>query len=122
MKCRVYYKADGNVIITYLIEEGRRKEESDKSFLDREMAKTTDLAALEYDDIDETDLPDSQWDKWRGSKGNGVHIDDTVITNSEKLAALNEEIDDELIKADTDVNLVKIERLMRKIEKREYLD
>ncbi len=78
---------------------------------------------LPYDDIDSTALPNganpnnrNDRNRWRGTKVTGVQIDNTVVLRKD----LFQQIDDELAKPSPDG--IVIERLRRKLEKREHND
>jgi hypothetical protein len=72
MKVRVVYRPDGTVAVLH---------HAPKSALTFEAfcAKATqgELAGLPFDDIDSSGLPQTRTyrEAWRGSKGQGVHID-----------------------------------------------
>lgn len=135
-KVRVFYKPDGQVSIVHPAPNARRKrvvisandrevlvDETDDAFFKRIMARTVAanpaLTGLDYEDVNKTTLPDrDKRGKWRGSKGQGVKIDNTVITTVERRQALEDEIDSELLKPTPDFKQIEINR--RKIEKREY--
>ncbi len=91
-KRRVFYKPDGQVSICTPAPGSKRENEIDQEWLDRvfkKAAQNPKYATLPFDDIDATDLPAdrSQRDKWRGSQGHGVSIDDSVNTIQERKAA-----------------------------------
>ena len=75
MKCRVIYNPDG-VSVIYPASKSKREDETEEQWLARVFAKATPEGA-EYDDIDESELPQDREDRnaWKGSKGKGVSID-----------------------------------------------
>jgi len=75
MKVRILYNADG-VSIIHPAPKSKRKEETEEQWFERVFSKATPDGA-EYDDIDESELPQDREDRnaWKGSKGKGVSID-----------------------------------------------
>ena len=71
-KCRVIYRPDGTVAVFH---------HAAKSKFDFEQAAgwamIDDLEGLPFDDIEESQLPQTRKyrEAWRGSKGNGIHLD-----------------------------------------------
>lgn len=104
-----------------LIEAGAkvRIEENDV-FIDSEFnnipLKVPRLAGLDFEDMDTSQLPQerAKRNKWRGSKGNGVSVDETVVIRED----LIKDLDDELEKPNPD--LKKAMKLQRKLDKREH--
>jgi len=122
-KCRVYYHPDGKVDIVYPSPNYPKKGgESETDWLARIYQETEielGMQGLPFDDIDRSELPDrSNKMKWRGSKGNGIHIDNTIVTEREKKEAIEADLDAELAKPAP--NAIKAMRLQRKLDKREY--
>lgn len=120
MKHRIVYKPDGSVSIINPIPEAKREDETEEEFLTRNQNKIPALAGLPYDDVEKDDLPAdrSQRDKWRGSKGAGVYVDESVITEPERRKALEEELDLELERQNP--NPVTAIRLQRRLQKKDY--
>ena len=120
---RVFYKPDGTVSVLHPAPKARRPNETDEDFLDRIAQKAvvgTELEGLDYDDIEPAELPPRKdRDKWRGEKGQGVHVDESIVTKAEKRQALEDEIDAELAQDVPD--LTKVARLQRKLAKKDYL-
>ena len=77
------------------------------------------LAGLPYETVDASSLPDEpSREKWVLRKGQPPSVDLSVVTGAEKHQALEDEIDRELESDNPDP--VKVVRLARKIEKREF--
>lgn len=119
-KVRVYYEVGGKVHIVRPIEKSRRPNETEAQWLKRVYEKTeVHKRGLLFDDIDTVNLPAyNTRAKWRGSKGQGVKVDDTIVTIPEKIKALEDEMDTELAK--TNPNMPKVMRAQRKLDKKEY--
>ncbi len=120
-KRRVYYHADDSVSIIIPALKSRRKGESEAVWLKRVYEKTEQFRdGLPFDDIDTSQLPPDRKarDKWRGSKGNGVHVDNTIVTVAEKRQKVEDDLDAELAKPAP--NAIVAMRLQRKLDKREY--
>lgn len=96
--------------------------ESDSNLVNRvyqKAIKGTELEGLLYGDIDPTALPDRKdRDKLRGKKGEGIRVDHSIVTMSEKRQAIEDGLDAEL--AQTNPDPVKAMKLQRKLEKRDY--
>jgi hypothetical protein len=119
--CRVFYRVDGSVAINHPNPRYKMSEETDEEFLDRMASKAVEgdssLQGLEYEDMDTSQLPDrsnGKRNKWRGAKGQGVHIDESVITAYD----IRQQLDEELDKSSP--NPVTILKLQRKLQKRDY--
>jgi hypothetical protein len=121
-KCRVWYKPDGSVSVSHPDVRPHKKpdyltmdEWIDKQ-LDDVAVKAPQFQGLEYDDIDAFELParDMNRDKWRGSKGQKVKIDNTVKLRHDVTA----ELDAELAMVNPDI--IKVIKLQRKLDKKEY--
>lgn len=115
-KIRVFYRPDG-VTITYFITEACQNGETETQCMDRISAQNEDIRNLPYDDITIDQLPQDRAnrDKWRGEKGRGIWIDESLVTKNEKIEELKEKIDEELDKDNPDPS--KVVKLQRKIEK-----
>ena len=122
MNTRIIYKKDKTVVQLRPDEKTRRKGETDKQMIDRLYKKMVEaqpeLKGLPYEDKHPDELPKTDGAKWRGSKGKGVHEDETVKTEAEKRQALEYDIDSELALDAPD--LLKIARLQRRLQKGEY--
>lgn len=79
-KVRVVYRKDGGVSVVTPAPKSQMKDEPDQEWIDRVFARAMeadpDIAGLEYDDIDKSELPKDRKDRdaWIGSKGKGVKI------------------------------------------------
>lgn len=114
MKIRAFYNNDGSISLLYLVRKLRDGETLEQA-LDEE-TKKTGLDKLPFDDFDPKDLPDkTKKEKWRGEKGKGIWIDESIITPKEKRQSKEKELDDELAKPNPDP--VKVIRLNRELEK-----
>ena len=123
-KCRVYYRADGTAGIVYPIEK-QKVNETESQWLKRVYEKTeVHKQGLPFDDIDASQLPQDangkkvDREKWRGNQGQGVSIDGTIVTDTEKRKAIEDRLDTELAKPTP--NAIAAMRLQRKLDKREY--
>ncbi len=92
MKCRIIYKPDKSVIIIHPALKSKRVNETEEQWLERVFTKAmnSDLNGLDYEDIDDTELPDRK-DRsgWEGEKGKGISI------NQVKVQAVKDEIEQE---------------------------
>jgi hypothetical protein len=116
-KVRVVYRHGGKISEIYLVEKARRPNETDEQMFDRIQAKIPDLQNMPYDDMDASKLPamDNNRSKWRGAKGKGVWVDNTIVLRREVIEQKQLELDNELAKTQPDT--VAIVRLNREIEK-----
>lgn len=77
-KVRVVYKLDKSVSIIHPAPKSKRKDETEEEWLERvfNKAQQGELKGLPYDDIDDSELPQSREDRnaWEGEKGRGVYI------------------------------------------------
>lgn len=118
-KVRIWYWPDSKVSISHPDLRPRKKPENMtmNEWIDKQLndvsKKAPQYQGLQYDDVDSSTLPIRNEDRnrWRGSKGQGIRIDGTVVLRQDLL----QQIDDELVKAEPSV--VEIERLRRKVEK-----
>lgn len=124
---RIHYHPDGTVEVTrdYGInppDSGMTDEEYKKNKFDIHSSKIPRFQELEYDDVDESQIPDKKYRaKWRGSKGNGVYIDDTVVTEAEKRLVIEQQLDAELAKPiPTLTDITNALKLQRKLDTRNY--
>lgn len=114
MKIRAFYKSDGSISLLYLVRKLREGETFEQA-LDEEMKKAR-LDHLPFDDYDPKDFPDkTKKAKWRGAKGKGIWVDESIVTPKERRQAKEAELDAELAKDNPDP--VKVIRLNRELEK-----
>jgi hypothetical protein len=122
MKCRVFYRPDGRVTVLHPAPKARRINEADDAFYERVFASAmtkAGLSGLDFDDMDDALLPPrAERDKWRGSKGQGVRVDGTVVTKAERRAMVEAALDQELSKPNPDA--VEAIRLRRRLEKGDF--
>ena len=115
MKCRVTYREDGGVSVTRI--HGTIVE-FEKVYI--RLLKLPRFANSTYEDMDDTLLPprDENRDKWKKDPAGGVKVDHTVTLPHE----IQADIDAELDKPDAQVNMVKVAKLQRDLErkKRKY--
>ena len=119
--CRVWYGKGGRVFVQHVDYRRKPDDESDAAFAAKEFAialknNPAKYKPMTFEDVDDSQLPQdrSKRDKWRGSKGNGVHVDDTVILRQD----IQEQLDFELAVAEPDV--INVIKLQRKLDKREH--
>ncbi len=78
MKVRIVYKPDKSVSVIHPALNSRRKDETEKEWLERVFNKAMqgELKGLPYDDIEKSELPQSREDRdaWEGEKGKGISI------------------------------------------------
>ena len=118
-KRRVYYYPDGQIVVLQPSGIKLDNETKDEFFIRQIEKSFYHKQGLDYDDIDTSQLPvDAERDKWRGSKGNGIHIDNTIVTVREKRQKVEDDLDTELVKSNP--NAIKAIKLQRKLDKREY--
>ena len=86
MNVRVFYKGNGEVAVFTPAPNARRKDEADQDFLERVSngcMTGSSFEGAEHEDIDASTLPDRKdRSKWRGSKGQGVRVEASVIPPS----------------------------------------
>lgn len=116
-KVRVTYRPDGGVSITAFVAGACQGGETEEQCMDKEMQKNPELANLPHDDVDPATLPQDRKDrdKWTGSKGQGVSIDHSKVTKTEKIEQLENQLDEELDKSSP--NSTKVAKIQRTIEK-----
>ena len=129
-KVRVFYKPDGKVTVRTPVLKSKRSNETEQEWLIRvfELRDGIDpktrkviphrLKGLPFDDVDDSELPvriDATRGKWRGTKGEGIHIDHSVVLPWEVIVSKQAELDAELAKEEPD--MVTLIRLNREIEK-----
>jgi hypothetical protein len=121
-KVRVWYWSSGKVSVSY---PDKRPEKKPEGLTTDEWAlkqfenipkKAPRFQGIPFDDVNSSTLPvrDKNRDRWRGSKGQDIRIDDTVILRQD----LFKQLDDELAKPNPDA--VKAMKLQRKLDKREH--
>ncbi len=87
-KRRVYYETDGQVRVVIPAPKSKKKNETEDEWLKRVYEKTElHKRGLLFDDVEVTDLPQDRTKRrrWRGTPGNGVIVDDTLIFADESL-------------------------------------
>jgi len=77
-KVRIIYHADKTVAIIHPAPKSRREDETETQWLERIFDKATPKG-IEYDDIDESELPQTREDRdaWEGKKGNDITVNQT---------------------------------------------
>lgn len=120
MKKIAWYIPDGTVKISNPSRQPKETElQALNRFCSRKVKTEPEFANYEYDYIDEDDLPDRKpRQKWRGKKGEGIYIDHSIVTISEKRQAIKDEFDAELTQTNPD--LVKAMKLQQKLQNRDY--
>ena len=115
-KVRVSYRLDGGVSITSFVTGACQGGESETQCMDREMQKNPELAGLPHDDLLPSQLPQDRKDrdKWRGTKGQGISIDYSLVTKGEKMKNLENLLDIAINNSDT-VQVAKLQRLIQKL-------
>ena len=114
MIIRAFYTPENKVMLLYLVRKLNEGETFTQA-LDTETARGS-FKDLPYDDIDAKDFPDkTKKEKWRGEKGKGIWIDESIITPKEARKAKEDDLDAELAKPNADP--VKVIRLNRELEK-----
>ena len=116
-RVRVFYEPNGEVRV---LSPNCARGETPESCLARVGAKdcprTARGSCLPFDDMDDSALPSREKrDKWRGRKGAGVRVDESVITHKERVDAAAAALDAELAKPAPDP--VQVIRLSRALEK-----
>jgi hypothetical protein len=131
MKCRVIERNDGKLSIVFPNPNSQRPNESEDEFLERAYQKTVrdkpEFQGLPYVDMEHSELPlDSNGkkkdrDKWRmSSDKKGVKIDNSVVTETEKRKAIEDELETELAKDKSNFDVKKAMNLQHKLNKRQY--
>ena len=118
-KVRITYRPDEGVSITSFVAGACQGGETETQCMDREMQKNPALADLPHDDVDPTTLPQDRKErnKWRGSKGQGISIDHSLVTKQEKIEELKQKLDEELDKNNpSSIKVAKINRLIEKVK------
>lgn len=116
---RVFYREDGGVSIMYFVAEACEEGETMKSCMDRTTEKSPELKGRPYDDvlIDELPKDRSKRDQWRGEKGRGIWVDESLRTKSGELDRLNNELEAELDKDQIDsARVLKLQRLIDQVK------
>jgi hypothetical protein len=118
-KIRILYQPDEQVVLLHPALKNRRLGESEEQHLKRYykeiISKFPKYKDLPFEDKHVDDLPKEDREKWRGSKGNGVRIDESIKTVQEKRKVVEDALDAELAKPDGDP--MKALRLQRKLNK-----
>ncbi len=113
---RVFYDSDGISIMSLL--PGMCDQLSEKDCLDREENKTKSLQGLPHVDIPRSTIPLNRLDrdKWRYNQSQGIYVDTTLVTKTEKIAEYESKLDAELVKESPDyLQIVKLQRLRDKV-------
>ncbi len=121
-KVRIWYRPDGKVSVSYPDVRPEKKPDSmtiDEWALEqfRNVAiKSPRFQNFPFDDVDGSSIPvnDGDRDRWRGSKGQGVSIDNTVVLRRD----IEKQLDDELAKPNP--SPIAALRLQRKLDKKEH--
>lgn len=134
-RCRVYYRPDGKVSIDHPDQrpEKKPKDMTNDEWIDAQLIQSGEKKPglhvggslssplLPFDDTDTSQLPNGanprdrkDRNRWRGTKATGVQIDGTVVLKED----IEQQLDNELAKTTPD--LITVERLRRKIEKKEH--
>ncbi len=114
---RVHYRLDGSVSVSSYVREACKDGETETACRDR-IDATTPYAGLSYDDVRVEDLPADRTfrDKWRGEKGRGVWVDNTLTTRKDKMEEYQKKIDEELEKDRPDSSdVLKLQHLIEKV-------
>jgi len=115
MKVRIFYRDNKSIIYMVPIFKEKKAGQTDEDFMTEQSIKAK-LDNVPFDDFDTKDLPDrSKMSKWRGEKGKGVWIDESIVLPAELRKAKADELDTELAKENPDP--VKVIRLNRELEK-----
>lgn len=113
MKIRAFYKPNGEVILMYLVRPLKEGETYEQA-LDAESSRAS-YGTLPHDDYDPKDFPDkTKKDKWRGEKGKGIWIDESIVTPKELIAQKKKELQEELAKESPDP--VKVVRMFMNLK------
>jgi hypothetical protein len=113
MKIRAFYKPNNGITLMYLVRK-LREGETEEQALNAEALRAG--ITLPYDDFEPTEFPDkTKKAKWRGEKGKGIWVDESIITPSETRKAKEDELDAELAKETPDP--VMVIRLNRDLDK-----
>lgn len=121
-KVRVWYHPDGKVSVSHPDKRPEKKpdgmtiDEWAGKQLNDVAKKAPQFQGLDFDDVDSSTLPirDENRNRWRGSKGQGVRVDNTVILRQD----IEKDLDDEFAKQVP--NPVAVLRLQRKLDKKEH--
>ena len=117
-KVRVYYEKDGRVLITSFVAEACIHGETDTACMDRITIQNS-MGNMEYEDMFPQDLPQDRTfrDKWRGAKGRGIHIDQSIITQQDKIKEYRTQLEEELDKESPNPSRVlKMQRMIEKFQ------
>ncbi len=123
-KCRVWYRTDGKISISYPDLRPEKKPEHltinewINKQLDNVPIKAPQFAGLDFEDVDSSKLPQDRKDRdrWRGTKATGIKIDTTVVLRKD----IEKQLDAELTKPNPNPNPITALKLQRKLDKREY--
>ena len=102
--------------------EGYYQEISAKDFYARVFNRATNIQykGMAYDDVEDHEVPSDRTnrDKWRGEKGKGIYIDDSVKSDEERKKEVEDELIEELNKENPDT--IKALKLRMKLDRKEY--
>jgi len=98
MKVRILYKEDGTIGVIHPAPKSKNSDETDEQWLERVFNKATP-EELEYEDIDESELPKDRETRnaWTKKKGKKIEIDKTKskeIKDEKKIAEEMKEINE----------------------------
>jgi hypothetical protein len=114
---RAFYRLDGGVSITHFAPEACLANETVEECMDR-ITLTIAENGLLYDDMPPDQLPQDRTtrDKWRGEKGKGVWVDETLVTKQDKRNEYRAAMEAELDKDNPNASRVlKLQRLIERV-------
>lgn len=120
---RVFYRPDNTVAVLRVAPQACSPKEKPASCLSRIAKRDCPHddrgACLPFDDMDDSRLPDrAKRGKWRAKKGQGIKVDETIVTPEEHRASIEKELDDELSKPTPDpIKALKLQRQLDKLRK-----
>jgi len=108
MKVRVVYREDGGVSIIHPAPKSKRLDETEEQWLARVFIRSMQpqydkhgnqvnlLVGCEYDDIEDSELPQTREDRsaWVGKKGKGISIDQVKADKLRAEKAIREEVEE----------------------------
>jgi hypothetical protein len=108
MKCRIFKKLNGHLIITVFSEKNRLEEETDQELMDRQTLKLKHKD-LPFVDLNHSALPSREFrDRWVMNADNtGVIIDSSLETRIEAIKIEESVIEIELNKPSPDLIIIK---------------
>lgn len=123
MKCRVFKKLDGHLIVTIFVEKNRLKKETDQELMDRQTLKLKHKD-LPFVDLNFSALPSREFrDRWIMNADNtGVTIDSGLETRIEAIKKEESIIEIELDKPSPDLIIIKKSEIeIKKLKKSNWL-